>query len=99
MKIVVEAANLLVTEIRKINEGQNFISGKQYYYWVLIYYVIYYMLPDKNFVGITLQNNQTFSDWQQYQRSCKIYASTLLSYKNMNSIIKRLPLLTKLRYI
>ena len=47
MKIVVEASNLLVTSIRKINEGQNFISGKQHYYWVLIYYVIYYMLPDK----------------------------------------------------
>jgi hypothetical protein len=74
MKIVVEASNLLVTAIRKINEGPNFINGKQYYYWVLIYYVIYYMLPDKNFVGIPLQKNRTFSDWQQYQRSCKIYA-------------------------
>ncbi|SVA17071.1 uncharacterized protein METZ01_LOCUS69925 [marine metagenome] len=73
MKIVVEASSLLVTAIRKINEGQNFISGKQHYYWVLIYYVIYYMLPDKNFVGITLQINQGFSDWKQYQRSCKIY--------------------------
>ena len=62
MKIVVEASNLLVTEIRKINEGQKNISGKQHYYWVLIYYVIYYMLPDKNFVGITPQKNQTFSD-------------------------------------
>ena len=28
MKIVVEASSLLVTAIRKINEGQNFISGK-----------------------------------------------------------------------
>ena len=74
MKIVVEASSLLVTAIRKINEGQ------------------------KN-VGITLQKNQAFPDWQQYQRSCKIYALTLLYYKNMNSIIKRLPLLTKLRYI
>ena len=74
MKIVAEASSLLVTAIRKINEGQKNISGKQQYYWVLIYYVIYYMLPNKNFVGITLQNNQTFSDWQQYQRSCKIYA-------------------------
>ena len=74
MKIVAEASSLLVTAIRKINEGRKFISGKQQYYWVLIYYVIYYMLPDKNFVGITLQNNQAFSDWQQYQRSCKIYA-------------------------
>ena len=62
MKIVVEASSLLVTAIRKINEGQNFISGKQHYYWVLIYYVIYYMLPDKNFVGITLQKKQAFSD-------------------------------------
>ena len=50
MKIVVEASSLLVTAIRKINEGQKYI------------------------VGIALQNNQTFSDWQQYQRSCKIYA-------------------------
>ena len=74
MKIVVEASSLLVTSFQKINEGQKFISGKQQYYWVLIYYVIYYMLPDKNIVGITLQNNQAFSDWQQYQRSCKIYA-------------------------
>ena len=74
MQIVAEASSLLVTAIRKINEGQKFISGKQHYYWVLIYYVIYYMLPDKNIVGIALQNNQTFSDWQQYQRSCKIYA-------------------------
>jgi len=74
MKIVAEASSLLVTAIRKINEGQKFISGEQQYYWVLIYYVIYYMLSDKNFVGITLQSNQAFSDWQQYQRSCKIYA-------------------------
>ena len=62
MKIVVKASNLLVTAIRKINEGQKFISGKQHYYWVLIYYVIYYMLPYKIFVGITPQKNQTFSD-------------------------------------
>ena len=62
MKIVVEASSLLVTAIRKINEGQKNISGKQHYYWVLIYYVIYYMLPDKNFVGIPLQKNRTFSD-------------------------------------
>ena len=74
MKVVVEASSLLVTAIRKIKEGQIFISGKQHYYWVLIYYVIYYMLSDKNFVGIVLQKNQAFSDWQQYQRSCKIYA-------------------------
>ena len=70
MKIVVEASSLLVTAIRKINEGQKFISGKQQHYCVLIYYVIYYMLPDKNFVGITLRKNQIFSDCQQYQRSC-----------------------------
>ena len=57
MKIVAEAPSLLVTAFRKINEGQKFISGKQQYYWVLIYYVIYYMLLDKNFVGITLQKN------------------------------------------
>jgi len=74
MKIVAEASSLLVTAIRKINEGQKFISGKQHYYWVLIYYVIYYMLPDKNFVGITLQKNPAFPDWQQYQRSCKIHS-------------------------
>ena len=74
MKIVAEASSLLVTEIQKINGEQKFISGKQQYSWVLIYYVIYYMLPYKNFVGITLQNNQAFSDWQQYQRSCKIYS-------------------------
>ncbi len=62
MKIVAEASSLLVTAIRKINEGRKFISGKQQYYWVLIYYVIYYMLPYKIFVGITPQKNQTFSD-------------------------------------
>ena len=62
MKIVAEASSLLVTAIQKINEGRKFISGKQQYYWVLIYYVIYYMLPFKIFVGITLQKNQTFSD-------------------------------------
>ena len=62
MKIVAEAFSLLVTAIRKINEGRKFISGEQQYYWVLIYYVIYYMLPYKNFVGITPQKNQTFSD-------------------------------------
>ena len=62
IKIVVEASSLLVIVIRKINEGQKFISGKQHYYWVLIYYVIYYMLSDKYFVRITLQKNQTFSD-------------------------------------
>ena len=28
MKIVVEASSLLVTAIRKINEGQKFISGE-----------------------------------------------------------------------
>ena len=62
MKIVAEASSLLVIAIRKINEGQNFISGKQHYYWVLIYYVIYYMLPYKIFVGITPQKNQIYSD-------------------------------------
>ena len=62
MKIVVEASSLLVTAIRKIKEGQIFISGKQKYYWILIYYIIYYMLPYKIFVGITPQKNQTFSD-------------------------------------
>ena len=62
MKIVAEAFSLLVTAIRKINEGRKFISGKQQYYWVLIYYVIYYMLPYKNFVGITPQKNHTYSD-------------------------------------
>ena len=55
MKIVAEASSLLVTAIQKINEGRKFISGKQQYYWVLIYYVIYYMLPDKIFVGIAPQ--------------------------------------------
>ena len=55
MKIVAEASSLLVTAIRKINEGRKFISGKKQYYWVLIYYVIYYMLPYKIFVGITPQ--------------------------------------------
>ena len=62
MKIVAEASSLLVTSFQKINEGQKFISGKQQYYWVLIYYVIYYMLPYKIFVGITPQKNQTYSD-------------------------------------
>ena len=62
MKIVAEASSLLVTAIRKIKDGRKFISGKQQYYWVLIYYVIYYMLPYKIFVGITPQKNQTFSD-------------------------------------
>ena len=62
IKIVAEAFSLLVSAIRKINEGRKFISGKQQYYWVLIYYVIYYMLPYKIFVGITPQKNQTFSD-------------------------------------
>ena len=62
MKIVAEASSLLVTAIRKINEGRKFISGKQQYYWVLIYYVIYYMLSDKIFVRITPQKNQPFSD-------------------------------------
>ena len=60
MKIVAEASSLLVTAIRKINEGRKFISGEQQYYWVLIYYVIYYMLPYKNFVGITPQNKLDF---------------------------------------
>jgi len=46
MQIVAEASSLLVTAIRKINEGRKFISGKQQNYWVLIYYVFYYMLPD-----------------------------------------------------
>ena len=62
MKIVAEASSLLVTSFQKINEGQKIISGKQQYYWVLIYYVIYYMLPYKIFVGITPQKNQTYSD-------------------------------------
>ena len=60
MKIVAEAFSLLVTAIRKINEGRKFISGKQQYYWFLIYYVIYYMLPYKNFVGITPQKKSDF---------------------------------------
>ena len=60
MKIVAEASSLLVTAIRKINEGRKFISGKQQYYWVLIYYVIYYMLSDKNFVRITPQKKSDF---------------------------------------
>jgi len=60
MKIVAEASSLLVTAIRKINEGRKFISGKQQYYWVLIYYVIYYMLSDKYFVRITPQKKSDF---------------------------------------
>ena len=60
MKIVAEASSLLVTAIRKIKEGQKFISGKQQYYWVLIYYVIYYMLSDKYFVRITPHKNSDF---------------------------------------
>ena len=60
MKIVVEASSLLVTAIRKIKEGQIFISGKQKYYWILIYYVIYYMLSDKYFVRITPQKKSDF---------------------------------------
>ena len=60
MKIVAEASSLLVTAIRKINEGQKFISGEQQYYWVLIYYVIYYMLSDKYFVRITPQKKSDF---------------------------------------
>ena len=60
MKIVAEASSLLVTALRKINEGRKFISGKQQYYWVLIYYVIYYMLPYKIFVGITPQKIRLF---------------------------------------
>ena len=60
MKIVVEASSLLVTAIRKINEGRKFISGNQQYYWGLIYYVIYYMLPYKIFVGITPQEKSDF---------------------------------------
>ena len=34
MQIVAEASSLLVTAIRKINEGRKFISGKQQNYWV-----------------------------------------------------------------
>jgi len=60
MKIVAEASSLLVTAIRKINEGRKFISGEQQYYWVLIYYVIYYMLSDKYFVRITPQKKSDF---------------------------------------
>ena len=60
MKIVAEASSLLVTAIRKIKEGQIFISGKQQYYWVLIYYVIYYMLSDKYFVTITPHKKSDF---------------------------------------
>ena len=60
MKIVAGASSLLVTIIRKINEGQKFISGEQQYYWVLIYYVIYYMLSDKYFVRITPQKKSDF---------------------------------------
>ena len=60
MQIVAEASSLLVTAIRKINQGRKFISGKQQNYWVLIYYVIYYMLPNKIFVGITPQTKSDF---------------------------------------
>ena len=60
IKIVVEASSLLVTAIQKINEGRKFISGKQQYYWVLIYYVIYYMLSGKYFVRITPQKKSDF---------------------------------------
>jgi hypothetical protein len=60
MKIVAEASSLLVTAIRKIKEGRKFISGKQQYYWILIYYVIYYMLSDKYFVRITPQKKSDF---------------------------------------
>ena len=60
MKIVAEASSLLVTAIRKINEGRKFISGEQQYYWVLIYYVIYYMLSDKYFVRIAPQKKSDF---------------------------------------
>ena len=60
MQIVAEASSLLVTAIRKINEGRKFISGKQQYYWVLIYHVIYYMLSDKYFVRITPQKKSDF---------------------------------------
>ena len=60
MKIVAEASSLLVTAIRKINQGRKFISGKQQYYWVLIYYVIYYMLSDKYFVRITPHKKSDF---------------------------------------
>ena len=60
MKIMAEESSLVVTAFRKINEGRIFISGKQQYYWVLIYYVIYYMLPFKIFVGITPQTKLDF---------------------------------------
>ena len=60
MQIVAEASSLLVTAIRKINQGRKFISGKQQNYWVLIYYVIYYMLPYKIVVGITPQTKSDF---------------------------------------
>ena len=60
MKIVAEAFSLLVTAIRKINEGRKFINGKQQYYWVLNYYVIYYMLSDKYFVRITPHKKSDF---------------------------------------
>ena len=56
MKIVAEASSLLVTIIRKINEGRKFISGEQQYYWVLIYYI----LSDKYFVRITPQKKSDF---------------------------------------
>ena len=46
MQIVAEASSLFLTSIRKINEGRKFISGKQQNYWVLIYYFIFYILPD-----------------------------------------------------
>ena len=60
MKIVAEASSLLVTAIRKINEGRIFISGNQQYSCVLIYYVIYYMLSDKYFVRITPHKKSDF---------------------------------------
>jgi len=56
MKILAEASSLLVTAIRKINEGRKFISGEQQYYWVLIYY----MLSDKYFVRITPHKKSDF---------------------------------------
>ena len=56
MQIVAEASSLLVTAIRKINEGRKFISGEQQYYWVLIYY----MLSDKYFVRITPHKKSDF---------------------------------------
>ena len=60
MKIVAEASSLLVTAIRKIKEGRKFISGKQQYYWVLIYYVIYYMLPYKILYGLPQKKSDFF---------------------------------------